>query len=73
MRRSDLARGWLSPIGGEAVVGVQGLGQVADDGGQAVVYLTHLVLDGLEFIPGFDTSQGFGLPVGVGADVLSLA
>jgi hypothetical protein len=46
---------------------------VAGDGSQAVVYLTHLVLDGLKFIPGFDTGQGLGLFVGVGADVLSLA
>ena len=50
---------------------MQGAGQVAGDGGQAVVYLTHLVLDGLEFVPGFDTGQGGGLSVRVGADVLS--
>jgi hypothetical protein len=43
---------------------------MAGDGGQAVVYLTHLTLGGLEFIPGFDTGQGFGLFVRVGADVL---
>ena len=61
----------VSPIGGEATGGgVQGAGQVAGDGGQAVVYLTHLTLGGLEFIPGFDTSQGCSPGLGVGADVL---
>ena len=38
-----------------------------------MVYLTHLVLDGLEFIPGFDTGQGWSPDFGGGADVLSLA
>jgi hypothetical protein len=42
------------------------------DGGQAVVYPTHLTLGGLEFIPGFDTGQGCSLGFGVGADVLPL-
>jgi hypothetical protein len=45
---------------------------MAGDGGQAVVYLTPLVLDSLEFIPGFDTGQGGSLGFGVGADVLPL-
>ena len=64
----------MSPIGGKAVGGsVQGAGQVAGDGGQAVVYLTHLVLDGLKFVPGFDAGQGFSLGFRVGADVLPLA
>jgi hypothetical protein len=70
----------VSPIGVEAVGGsVQGADQassralsraVAGDGGQAVVYLTPLVLDGLDFIPGFDTGQSCGLGFEVGADVL---
>ena len=51
---------------------MQGAGQVAGDGGQTVVYLAHLVLDGLEFIPGFDTGQGCSLGFGGGVDVLPL-
>jgi len=46
---------------------------VAGDGGQAVVYLTHLALDSLEFVPGFDTGQGCSLGFRVGADILPLA
>jgi hypothetical protein len=61
----------VSSIGVEAVGGgVQGAGQVAGDGRQAVVYLTHLALGGLEFIPGFDTGQGYAMALGLGADVL---
>ena len=72
----------MSPIRGKAIGGsVQSARQassralsraVAADDGQAVVYLTHLVLDGLEFIPGFDAGQGFGLGFRVGADVFPL-
>jgi hypothetical protein len=62
----------VSPMG-RAIGGEQGAGQVAGYGGQAVVYLTHLVLDGVEFIPRFDTGQGFGPFVGISADVLALA
>ena len=52
---------------------VEGLSRaVAGDGSQAMVYLTHLVLDGLEFIPGFDAGQGHSLGFGGGADVLPL-
>ena len=61
----------VSPIRVEAVDGsVQGAGQVAGDSGQAVDDLTPLVLDGLEFIPGSDTGQGYALGFGLGADVL---
>ena len=68
--RSDCA---VSPIGVEAVSGgVQGAGQVTSDGRQPVVYLTHLTLGGLEFIPGFDTGQGCRPGFGVGADILPL-
>ena len=80
-RNGDRAQGDLLPYGVHCVTnraeavsgGKQGAGQVAGDGVQAVDDLTHLVLDGLEFIPDFDTAQGVGLSVGVSADVLALA
>ena len=74
-RAISVATGYTaSPIIGVEAVGggVQGRGQVAGDGGQPVVYLMHLVLDGLEFIPGFDAGQGHSLGFGGGADVLPL-
>jgi hypothetical protein len=45
---------------------------VASDGGQAVVYLTHLGAHLHQFLVGLDANQCLGPFVGVGADVLSL-
>jgi hypothetical protein len=61
-------------MGVEAVGGgEQGAGQVAGDGDQAVVYLAYLSAYLDQFLMSLDTSQGFGLFVGIGADVLALA
>ena len=61
----------VSPIGDEVVgSGAQGTGQVAGDGDQAVVYLADLGAHLHQFLMNLDTSQGFGLGFGVGADVL---
>jgi len=49
---------------------VQGAGQVAGDGGQAVVYLADLAAYLHQFLISLDTRQGCRLGFGVGADIL---
>ena len=64
----------MSPIGGEATSGgVQGAGQVAGDGGQAVVYLAELGLCFLQVFVGLDAGQGRLLLFRVSTNVLPAA